>query len=142
MKKLIFFISLFFCLAFFTAEVYGYCYPGAPTVRNPVVTSSSQCMERIKSSFNRGEQQYKIVTLQKGEIYRASASGCPRAGNIKLRVTKSGKEYASSASEYSPKLCFKAPVSGTYTFRVILETTRGGSSWGNVNACFYQSRSC
>lgn len=140
MKRIVFSAALFLCLVLFTPEVYSYCAPGSPVVRNPVATSESgECQEKIKSEFDRGDQKFADVTLKKGEIYRASAAGCPRAGNIKLKVTKDGKEYASSDSAYSPQFCFRAPESGTYTFIVKLETTLQGSSWGNVDSCFYQS---
>ncbi len=143
MKKIIFLALVVFCSVLISGDVYSYCNPGTPRISNaaPIIAGDPQCMEKIKKSFNRGETITRTVYLNKGETYRAAATGCPKAGNIGISVLRYGVIIASD-SDYSPKLCFTAPEGGNYTFKVKLETTMHNSSWGNVNACYYKSTSC
>lgn len=143
MKKLILLVLAAVCVFISGNNAYSYCDPGAPAISNaaPAIAGSPECMERINSSFNRGETMTRSVYLSKGETYSAAATGCPRAGTIEISVLKNGSIIASS-SDYAPRFCFRAPEDGDYTFKVQLKTTLHDSSWGNVNACFYKSTDC
>lgn len=143
MKRWLFLLGCMLIFVAFSSMVYGYCNPGSPTISNaaPAISGSPDCTERINRSFNIGESTYETIALKKGDVYSAAATGCPRAGNIRISITKDGQEYAYDNND-SPRFCFVAPEDGDYRFNVTLKTTYHNSSWGNVNACIYKANSC
>jgi hypothetical protein len=69
-----------------------------------------------------------------GQSYWFAASGCPRTGDVELRVTAPDGAVVLSEQGHTTGGCVKAAKSGSYRVSVKAVSLRSGYDWGSIAA--------
>lgn len=127
-------------LVFYAGIAYSCGAPDPKLVKTPI-TSLSQCIVRDHKIYSEGEFIERTVTLEKGKVYRVSATGCEYTKTVEISLSRGSKVIASDSGKPA-NFCFIAPESGAYTLKVKMKALYSGYGNGRIYYCLYDSYEC
>ena len=139
MKKIVFLaVILLVSITVATAYVFaGGCYTNLTPVyaEKTAKSTGKNCVAKLDGNYDAGEAKTVKVNLNAGETYWAGANGCVRVKTMSVSVLDADGEVLATKKGSAPRICFKAPATGTYTFEVKAVALNSGYSWGTIDSC-------
>jgi len=89
---------------------------------------------RIAGDFRLHEEKTRTTQLTAGKRYWISAAGCPRMGQISLKMADAHGKTVQVDEGDAPAFCFSPPKSGKYTIKLRALSLTGANRWGSIDA--------